>query len=321
MSYKDTLKNGESLNDLCDRIKQKPLEYLVEDIILERYDNLISYGYLQNRRLSSVNEQAYEWLSKMPNYVRKDCRSIFDKLFTQAIEDKDWNTLNTLLMITNSGNGVSEKLLEKFSHKNIPETIIIDIHLTLLNKHREKGLSPDDVLFWDNRISIDDTPYLAVILMSLVAKYDPLKLLEYFRQLDKMDMNIPKKPEIRLSFLEQLREGTLNYINYYNSNLADKELRYSKYMEWGDSINSLWIRELIHDTLSLRKLTDIRKAILEVDNNFLKNLRKIPSAKPIPEVDTTTPVMKPISEVQAEVEEKYNEYMSEKTKYKKELQD
>jgi len=267
------LKNNERLDDLCERISLSQLKWLIRHLITDKdYDALKQYDYLNETRLSSAKEQVDAWLQSMPPKRKENVRDVLDELFIEALQEKNENTLDIVLTISNLGavGGVSEKQMESALEYDMDETMELKINLSLLELHRRQRypFSKADVDYWEDKISIADRPHLAVVLMSLYEQYKPLKALECFVRLDELYPQNPVNSEIRLVFMRQLRDTTLNFIQYYD-NLQDATAKCEEYLKWVSKIKNQWIRILIHEVLQLSQMDEIREELKKTDNKKL----------------------------------------------------
>ncbi len=281
MSYKTYLQHNETLDDLCERLKNKSqLIALINDLLVFELTELSNYDYFKQSKFESPKEQAIEWLYSSPFYIRKTGVSVFNKLFKQSIENDDWNLLKTLLGVTNANKqGVSQRLLTGPFKKNIPEINELEIYLTLLNLQKEYKTIANIENYWKLKFSLKENPHLTIILVNVFIKSSPRKSLQYFKDLEKFQKNPPMR-KIRLIYLANLKVCLLNLIDLYNNKEKEIEKETQFFIEWSYSINSLWLIDLIKDVLSLRRLKDIRERILSHDRRFLEDIM-VPNDLPL----------------------------------------
>jgi len=272
-SYIKFLKKGESLNTLCERfINLSQIESLISDLILENYDDLINYEYLVSDRFSSPKEQSLKWLATSPFYIKRVSTNVIDNIFEDCVENHKWNILNTLLTITNSnGIGISKGLLEKSIEKDIPSEIDLKLLFTLLNLEKQKKMDNRFIMVWEKRIKIKEKPHRAVILITIYSKFDPQKALDYFQQIQDEYQRLPEI-HIRQLYLVAMRDVTFNFFDFYNTTEIEIINKVNYYVNWVELINVMWLRKLIDDVFNLKKINEIKLAILEQRENFFEEL-------------------------------------------------
>ena len=272
-SYIKFLKKGEDLNTLCDRFeKLSQLEDLLSDLILENYNELMKYDYFKVDRFSSSKEQALSWLASSPFYIRKVCSKVIERIFKKSINEKKWNILNTVLMITNSNKlGISIRSIEKELDNNYPIEIDLKLLFTLFNLEREKGLDNQSFKIWDSRINIKKKPHRSIILINIYAKFNPEKSLACIKKIDENNLD---RPEIktRQLYLVALKETVINFFDYFNNTPEALFPKISYFTNWAESLKIYWIRELVYDVFEIKKLKNIRTNIVLRKESFFNDL-------------------------------------------------
>jgi hypothetical protein len=282
-TYKEKLKENDSLSALYQRLDEAETNAFVEDLIFGKVYGLIKKGYLTNDRFSTPQEQALHWLYDSPFHVKRANIPVFDALFRRSIKSENWDKLNILLTITNlNKKGVSQGLIEQtVLETQLPKLIELKLYLTILNfdiASPEKMLSKRS---WIDTIELGEKPYLAIVFMTKYKKGEPLKALGYFSQIEHVLYDIPEK-EIRFYFQNVLEAIIINFFNIYSHTESEFKTLFADFDEWASNINALWIRNLIIDVLTLSKLEVIKDKILKIDSSFLEKIENGYDVKSLP---------------------------------------
>lgn len=272
--YEHLLQLKDSLDGLCLRMtKSDELEDLIRDLIVGNYDLLVQYQYLENDQFAAPSEQAFDWLNKIPFYIRQISRSVFDEVLLTAVQEGNWDQVHTVLMVSNANKyGVTPGLLRKLlKAEGIPPEEEIRIGLTLVNLQLSIGVTDLEAERLERLININEKPHLVLVLINLYSKSDPLRSL---RMLNSLDQHMPDMPSSGIRFLFQnlLKQTIINHFDLFLNSKKQSEDAATSFVRWSNKIRSLWVLELIQDVISLNAIKSIKKCILQYYPEFLDGL-------------------------------------------------
>ena len=296
MSYKKYLQKNETLDLLVDRLKsQKELEGLIEDLLLDKLDDLNKFEYLHNDRFCSSEESAFNWLLNSPFYIKKVSTSVIESHFVKSIEQKNNLLTHKTLSITNINKiGIGYDVLYKVLNENISDDLRIRIYLTIYSIEKESLNNMETYVRWKEKLSDSNFKYQHIVLISIFSKQLSDKAIESFLEYDKTN---PEKVNAEIG--KYLFNGLVNTIvNFFDKPDSIPNTNYYRvqfFVDLCESLDTVWLRELIIKVFELSELQNIVEDILLNRPHFIDNLR-------IPSIETLVEYTKKYSSMSENVE-------------------
>lgn len=230
------------LTELVSTLETYELQELIEDILLEKEENLNSI--FRFSRWATVNEQAFDWLLVQPYIIKKSIAEQFDSLFSKALSHKflskedSSKVIERIISISVYNRfGLSESFIKDLvKHESLDKVLKLDI-LMVLSRYEEDN---PDARFWENEIQIEEEPFLAPAVLSAFIKSDPLRGVD---ALTRIGENY-KPSQLEIDYFNSYIEWTLDQL-LRSRNLFKRQ----EFDQVRIKIRSPWIHELIESIL------------------------------------------------------------------------
>lgn len=278
--YAQLLKKGENLDSLFYRIRnQNTIDEIITDLIHENFEEFIAYDYfILNDRLYSIKEQMYAWFAESPLLIKNVINNsqVLENLFLKHA-GKDWNIIDTLLMITSSNfYGLSLPFLEDRLKDDLPTEYVLKVAFAIVALQKNSGFHENHITYWKKLIEETGKFDLNVVLLYIYSKYSITDAIQLIAEIDAKGVEMPES-NVRLIFQNLFRDIIITYIDYYNT--FKKAERIENLIKWSLDVASPWIRKLIYDAMRLSKVKKILELTNQVDSSFTKMLLNGGSSK------------------------------------------